>query len=404
MSGLHLGRSEMKEAVSKEAHHDHDRYLKMRDVSLIGVIANVLLCALKITMGWIAQSQSLIADGVHSLADAMTDVAVIVTARFSNAAADASHPYGHARIETAATAGLGVVLMVTGLGIVLDAVGRLMDPGALFQPTALALGAALASILVNEVLFQYTRRVGRRIRSALLIANAWHHRTDALSSVVVFIGVGGVLLGWESLDAIAAIGVALMIIHVGWGQLRAAFVELVDSGLSPERIEEIRNKIESINGVSHPHRLRTRRMGEHVLVDVHVEVPPRVSVSEGHQLAESVQALLKQELDDVSDVTVHIDPEHQSRVWLDLPLRSKVEADLKSQWTAWLGESALTDLSQLDLHYLNGAIEVEVVWKLPAPSLDEMSGTALSDLVQKIQTPAQSLDYIERISVRFELT
>lgn len=403
MSGLHLGRSDIEKSSLAEATHDQARYKKMRDVSLIGVVANVLLCALKVTMGWVAQSQSLIADAIHSLADALTDVAVIVTARFSNAAADARHPYGHARIETAATAGLGVVLMVTGLGIVLDAVGRLMDPGALFQPTVLALGAALASILVNEALYQYTRRVGRRIRSALLVANAWHHRTDALSSVVVFIGVGGVLLGFESLDAIAAIGVALMIIHVGWGQLRGAFIELVDSGLPPERIEEIRAKIESIDGVSHPHRLRTRRMGEHVLVDVHVEVPPRVSVSEGHQLAESVQALLKQELDDVSDVIVHIDPEHQAQVWLGLPLRSQVEEDLNGQWSEFLGDSALGDLRQLNLHYLDGGIEVEVVWKLPAAMTDEMSRAVLLDLVDKIKRPAQSFEYIKSISVRFEL-
>lgn len=400
MSGLHLGRSEAEKLATTEAGLDHDRYLKMRNVSLIGVVANVFLCALKIIMGWVGQSQSLIADGIHSLADAMTDVAVIVTARFSNAAADANHPYGHARIETAATAGLGVILMVTGLGIVLDAVGRLIDPSALFEPTALALGAALASILINEALYQYTRHVGLRIRSQLVIANAWHHRTDALSSVVVFVGVGGVLFGFESLDAIAAIGVAVMIIQVGWGQLRGAFVELVDSGLSTERIEEIREKIESIDGVSHPHRLRTRRMGEHVLVDVHVEVPSRISVSEGHQLAEKVQALLKKELDDVNDVIVHIDPAHQDRVWLNLPLRHQVDADLKEHWMASLGPSSLKDLMQINLHYLDGSIEVDVIWRLPT---DQISMTAIADLVQTLQAPAQVLEYIQKISVRFEV-
>lgn len=399
MSDWHLGRS------SAEAHQatDRQRYLAMRNVSVVGVVTNIFLCGMKVIVGWVAQSQSLIADGIHSLADAMTDVAVVVTAQFSNAGADANHPYGHARIETAATAGLGVILMVTGLGIVLDAVGRLLDPGALFEPSALALFAAVASILINEILFQYTRFVGRRIRSSLLVANAWHHRTDALSSVVVLVGVGGVLIGWESLDAIAAIGVALMIIHVGWGQLRGAFVELVDSGLEPERIEEIREKIESIDGVKHPHRLRTRQMGEHVLVDVHVEVPARVSVSEGHQLAESVQALLKQELDDVSDVTVHIDPEHQRQVWLGLPLRPQVEEDLNGQWSELLGDSALADLRQMYLHYLEGGIEVEVVWRIPMTMTDEISTSVLLDLVEKIKRPAQSFEYIKSISVRFEL-
>jgi len=383
---------------SKQEHsQDQLRYRKMRNVSVVGVIANVFLCITKITMGLVAQSQALIADGIHSLADAMTDVAVIVTARYSNQKADAGHPYGHARFETAATAGLGVILIVTGLGITIDAGQRLIDPALLFQPTAWALIAAFLSIAINEGLYQYTRIVGEKIKSALVIANAWHHRTDALSSVVVMVGVSGVLMGWESLDAIAAVVVAFMIIHVGWGQLQASFRELVDAGVPGEKLLAITEVIEGIEGVSHPHRLRTRRMGEHVLVDVHVEVPPRISVSEGHQLAELVQKRLTDELDDVSDVVVHIDPRGQEAVWLELPNRDEICSVLKAQWQQALSNPDLSGLDTIVLHYLDGGIDVEVIWD-KALETGGHSHNARA-LIDGLKAPVQAIPEVRSIEV-----
>ena len=385
-----------------------ERYRRMREVSIIGVLANAFLSLTKLILGWVSQSQSLIADGVHSLADALTDVAVIVTAKFSNQGADADHPYGHARIETVATAGLGVILMATGLGIIWDALVRLMDASLLWVPSTLAFVGAGLSIVVNEGLYRYTRWVGQRVRSSLLIANAWHHRTDALSSIVVLVGVGGVLLGFEALDAIAAMVVALMIMRVGWSQLRSSFAELVDSGVTPERLEIIRRAIVSIPGVSHPHRLRTRRMGEHVLVDVHVEVPPKISVSEGHQLAERVQDHLTATLDDVSDVIVHIDPQDQTEVWLDLPDREAVLGELRSQWSAGLGEATLDALQSVTLHYLGGQIDVDAVWDWAVietlPTDQPPRRSSVAEWVAELKRPQDTLPWLGTVRISFAPT
>lgn len=401
MSDWHLGKRERADGHQSPVKELADaRYQKMRNVSLIGLVTNFFLCSTKLVIGWIAQSQALIADGIHSLADGLTDAAVIVTARFSNESADLEHPYGHHRIETAATAGLGLVLIATGLGIIFDAIQRLMDPEALFRPTSWALVGAGVSILVNEALYQYTRWVGKAVKSSLLLANAWHHRTDALSSVAVLFGVAGVLMGWESLDAVAAVIVALMIIHVGWQQLTSTFSELIDSGLAADRLEELTRVIESIEGVSHPHRLRTRKMGGHVLMDVHVEVDPRISVSEGHQLAESVQDKLKVLVDDVHDVIVHIDPKGQDHVWLDLPQRSDVMADLKQCLSEGLFDRIAQGAHGVTMHYLDGVIDLDIRCSVSTDAtLDPR------DEIQRLTVgyqAAQALPYVREVHVLFE--
>jgi len=399
MTKWHLGRSITEDELAETSRAGSHRYMEMRNVSLVGLVTNALLSASKLVLGWIAQSQALMADGVHSLADGLTDAAVILTARFSTQAADETHPYGHQRIETVATAGLGLVLVLTGLGIMVDASQRLLDPSRLFHPSELALAGAFVSIIVNEALYQYTRYKGRLIGSPLLLANAWHHRTDALSSVAVLFGVGGVLLGWQSLDAVAAMVVALMIIRVGWEQLGNAFSELVDSGLSSEQIEKIIGVINQIEGVSNPHRLRTRKMGEQVLMDVHVEVPKRISVSEGHQLAETVQRHLKKWVVEVSDVVVHVDPQDQDTVRFDLPARKQVVDDLNHHWHEFMTPEVRSGLDTITLHYLDGAIEAEVVWFMPA----EVSLQNLKHLRTLITQPANYLTYLSRIRVTFQV-
>jgi cation diffusion facilitator family transporter len=399
MTKWHLGRSATEDELAETSRAGSHRYMEMRNVSLVGLVTNALLSASKLVLGWIAQSQALMADGVHSLADGLTDAAVILTARFSTQAADETHPYGHQRIETVATAGLGLVLVLTGLGIMVDASQRLLDPSRLFHPSELALAGAFVSIVVNEALYQYTRHKGRLIGSPLLLANAWHHRTDALSSVAVLFGVGGVLLGWQSLDAVAAMVVALMIIRVGWQQLGNAFSELVDSGLSSEQIEKIIGVINQIEGVSNPHRLRTRKMGEQVLMDVHVEVPKRISVSEGHQLAETVQAQLKELVVEVSDVVVHIDPKDQKAVWLELPDRKTVLEDFFACWRLSLTEDDLLGFESATLHYLDGAIEVEVIWVLPKNASVEDAHR----IKQLTENAVETLDYVAGLTTLFKL-
>jgi len=217
----------------------------------------------------------------------------------------------------------------------------------------------------------------------------------------VLIGVGGVLMGWQALDAIAAVAVSMMIIHVGWQQLKGAFIELVDTGLPADRVEQITRVIESIDGVSHPHRLRTRRMGEHALIDVHVEVSPRISVSEGHQLAELVQAKLKAVLDEVSDVIVHIDPEGQERVWLDLPDRNEVCQQLGSIWSREFGHGATLDTSLVTLHYLDGQIDVELIWKVGIDPDPNQVCMAREKVLQVARVAEATLDHIRTIRVSF---
>ncbi|MGD8557525.1 MAG: cation diffusion facilitator family transporter, partial [Chromatiales bacterium] len=178
------------------------RYREMRKVTLIGSVVDLLLGVFKILVGWIASSQSLIADGVHSLSDLATDFVVLYAAKHGSREADEEHPYGHGRIETLATAGLGVALVLVAIGIAWDATSRLFEPERLFQPGIWALVVALLSVVLKEWIYHYTMRVAKRVKSAMLEANAWHSRTDAISSIVVVIGVGGTMLGLDYLDAI----------------------------------------------------------------------------------------------------------------------------------------------------------------------------------------------------------
>ena len=370
------------------------RYRKMRKVGVFGGLANVVLAVIKVVFGWLAQSQSLIADGIHSLADAATNGAVIIAAKFSNQAADSDHPYGHARIETAATAGLGGILMLTGLGIIIDAGQRLVNPETLMQPSALALIVAAVSIVVNEGLYHYSKYQGKKLKSGLLTANAWHHRSDSLSSVLVLIGVGGVLLGVVALDALAAVGVALMVIHIGWKQVWASFSELVDEGLPPERLAAIHEAIDKIGGVYNPHRIRTRRMGSGAFVDLHIQVDSRISVSEGHQLAEMVQESILRSVEEVSDVTVHIDPEDHEIVRFDLPTRDQVEGDLNMRWSPLLPEDAIESIT---LHYLDQRIAVDVVLTLSVLK----SALSAQEFTMRLQRTVDDLDYLVGLKVMF---
>jgi cation diffusion facilitator family transporter len=329
----------------------------------VGAVANAFRSAGKIGVGHTANSQALVADGIHSLSDLLTDLLVWVAGRHASQAPDAEHPYGHGRYETLATLLLTAFLMVVAVGLGWDSAQRLFNPDELLTPGPLALYAAAASILINEGLFWYTLAYARRVRSDMLRANAWHHRSDAISSVVVLVGVGGTMAGLPYLDAIAAVLVALMIAKIaaelGWEAMR----ELVDTGLEAERISQIRKTIDSVGGVRDLHMLRTRRHGGHASADVHVLVDPRVSVSEGHIISTLVEQRLKGEIDEITDVTVHIDPEddEQAPPTSGLPLRTEATARLDRLWRD-IAEAARR--TRTVLHYLNGRIEVEVFFPI----------------------------------------
>ena len=338
---------------------DTEQVLKMKTrVTYVGALVNIFLTVIKIVVGILGQSTSLIADGFHSLSDLVSDLVVIVAIKLGSREADHDHPYGHRRFETIATVLLGLGLIVVAGGIAWDAAERLLDKDKLLIPSRDTLGIAVVSILANEWLFHYTKRVGTITRSKLLLANAWHHRSDAFSSIVVLIGIAAVLLGYPFADAIAAVIVALLIAKMGLGLVLESINELVDSSLPEEYIRDIRRVIMQTNGVQSIHFLRTRRMGEDAYVDAHIVVNPRISVSEGHVIGDVVKDSLKAQFDDVVDVLVHIDPEDDEfKEEYNAPImRQQVQMYLEK----YLSESLHT-VDDFRIHYLDGQIEVEII-------------------------------------------
>ncbi|HVL58330.1 MAG TPA: cation diffusion facilitator family transporter [Burkholderiaceae bacterium] len=371
--------------------HDQDTsYRLKRRVTLVGVVVNLLLAAGKIVLGVIGRSQALIVDGVHSLSDLVSDALVLAAARSASRGADQEHPYGHGRIETAATMGIGVLLLLVAAGFVYDAAMRLMNPEDLWVPGWVALAAAVASVASKEWLYQYTVGVARRLRSRLLEANAWHHRSDALSSVVVVVGVIGAIAGYAWFDALAAIVVAAMVGVIGWKFIWQAVHELVDTGADPRQLAELRSAIKSVHGVRSLHDLRTRLMGGELLVDVHIVVDSAVSASEGHRIADEVRSRLL-DRDKAADVLVHVDADQSldNEDERHPPLRDRVLADLRRVW-AQIPEAAATQ--RTTLHYRGEQVDVELV--LPP---DRVAPEALPQLRARLEQAAAPLGYVGRV-------
>lgn len=377
-------------------HHHADprnaRYREVRKVTLIGSVVDLLLGIIKIVIGLAAHSQALVADGIHSFSDLFTDFLVLFAAKHAHREADETHPYGHGRIETVATVALGVALLAVAIGISYDAVRRLMAPELLLVPGALALVAALISVFAKEAIYQYTVRIARRLRSNMLHANAWHSRSDAISSIVVVIGVGGTMAGLPWLDAVAAIVVALMITKIAWDLLWKSLQELIDTALDTEQVEAISASIRDVPGVRALHMLRTRRSGSDALVDVHIQVDPRLSVSEGHQIGESVRGCLLEDTDEVTDVTVHIDPEDDefASPCTHLPLRDEILRRLEAQWQSL---EPAPQVEKIILHYLDGKAHVDVY--LPLPNAPHQELQALARAVADAARQAQDIGDVQ---------
>jgi cation diffusion facilitator family transporter len=277
-----------------------------RRVTVVGAVVNVGLAASKVAGGIVGQSQALIADGVHSLSDLASDVLVLLAARFGSREADHNHPYGHERIETLATLGVGLILIVSGAAFLFDSVSRLLEPARQLSPGWLALGLALLSVLIKEGLYHYTARVARRTDSALLLANAWHHRSDALSSVVVIIGVAGAMMGMRWLDSVAAAIVGVMLGWVGWSLLGSAATELVDTGLSNRELKALSKTIDGVEDVRSHDQLRSRRMGGRIFVDVRIHVDPDLSVAQAEVVSRRVAERMIEQLPGQADVVISI--------------------------------------------------------------------------------------------------
>lgn len=339
------------------------RFTASRRVTLISVAANLLLAVAQVVIGYLGHSQALIADGFHTLSDLVTDFMVLYALWHGRKAADEEHPYGHGRIETAVTMILGAVLLLVAVGIAARAGWRLAAHEAFVTPAALTLWVAIATLVVKEGMYQYTMRVADRYDSDMLRANAWHHRSDAVSSLIVVAGIGGALLGFLYLDSVAAIVVALMIVKVGWELATRSLRELVDTGLPRADLETIRRTILSVSGVKAVHALRTRRVGGRALVDVHIIVDERLSVSEGHQISEAVRSRLIEEIAPVADVMVHIDTEEdlEGPSGAGLPLRDEVELRVRRLLRDIPEAQRIEDIT---LHYLGGRIHVDLTLPL----------------------------------------
>ena len=342
-------------------------------VTWVSIVVNVFLTILQIVVGVFGKSQALIADGLHSLSDLLCDFLVLLANRHGARDADDEHPYGHARIETATTLALGLILLVVGAALFWGAVQRLQNPSALQKVHVATLWIAILTLAGKEALFRYMLSVARKLRSQMLEANAWHARSDAASSLVVVAGIAGNLLGFTSLDLLAAVLVAVMIARMGWQQARQAASELIDTSLDKNEVEAIRRTLLDTPGVLGLHELRTRRMGDRGLVDAHVLVDPRISVSEGHYIAELARGrVLKHH--DALDVIVHIDPEDDSisAPNIHLPPREALLRHLEAR----LG-GALPVPEQVILHYLDGRVEAEVY--LPAAFYADLEKKAALD-------------------------
>ena len=291
---------------------DQPRFREGQRITWISVAVNVLLTGMQVVVGFFANSMALVADAMHTLSDIVADAFVLYANRKGAEAADEAHPYGHGRFETAASLVLGLLLTATGAGILVSAAGRLQSLESLPAVGVTAIWAAVATLAAKEGLFRYMLAIAERLRSPMLVANAWHARADALSSLVVAAGIGGSLLGFPFADAAAAIIVGGMIVKAGVGFAWEAMRELMDEGLAAEDVAAIRATLAATPGVIDLHDLRTRRMGHRVLVDVHLQVDGNITVFAGHEIGEDARHRAIAAHPEVLDVLIHLDAENDA--------------------------------------------------------------------------------------------
>jgi cation diffusion facilitator family transporter len=283
------------------------RQLAARRSTWVSVAVNAGLAGAQVAIGLLARSQGLVADGVHSLSDLVADFIVLFASHHGRRGADEDHPYGHQRFETAASLALGVLLVAVGLGMLWSAFGRLESPGSVARVGSVALWVACAALIAKEALFRYLLRIAEHVKSSLLIANAWHARSDAASSLVVGLGIIGNLLGYTLLDPIAAAIVGFLVAKMGWKFAWHALHELMDSAADAAEVEQIRATLQGTPGVRNVHDLRTRKMGDLIVVDVHLEVDAQLTVEAGHDITvEARRRVVGRHR--VLDLMTHVDP------------------------------------------------------------------------------------------------
>ncbi|MDE6273247.1 MAG: cation diffusion facilitator family transporter [Muribaculaceae bacterium] len=283
-------------------------------VTLVGTGVNVLLVVLKFFAGIVGRSSAMVADAVHSLSDLLSDVIVLVFIRIAAKPRDRSHNYGHGKFETLATVIIGLLLAAAGVTLLVkgvDSVIKSINGEALPRPEMIALIMAVISILAKEILYRYTRRIGQKLGSQAVIANAWHHRSDAISSSGTLIGIAGAMfLGekWRILDPIAAILVSLLIIKSAYDIIKPALDELLESSLPAKDEEEILGLVKSIPGITNVHNMRTRRVGNNIAVDFHAVMDGDMTLNKAHDIASAAESAIKSRFGDGSLINIHMEP------------------------------------------------------------------------------------------------
>lgn len=288
---------------------------KIMAVTLLGSLANFLLLIFKFTAGWLGHSSAMIADAVHSLSDFITDIIVLLFINISSKPKDKGHDYGHGKYETLATSIIGIVLLCVGAGLFWESASKIYGfyfrGEVLESPGKIALIAALVSIVVKELLYQITLAVGKRENSQAVIANAWHHRSDAFSSIGTALGIGGaILLGdqWHILDPLAAVIVSVFIVRVSLKLVIPAINELLEQSLPAEIENEILTVIEGTPGVKNPHNLCTRRIGNDFAIEVHIRVNGNITVSHAHEITRDIENKLRDKYGPATHITLHVEP------------------------------------------------------------------------------------------------
>ncbi|WP_372741051.1 cation diffusion facilitator family transporter [Neptunomonas sp.] len=373
-----------------------NRNKEAQKVTVIGAILDMLLGFAKIIIGTAANSNALIADGIHSFSDLLTDFMVVIIFHFSHDEPDDEHPWGHARFETIGTVFLGCVLIAVAGAMAFESISEFWTSSTIPTPGWPALVVALLSILSKEWIFRYTLAAGKRLKSDLLIANAWHSRTDAFSSIVVLFGILGAMAGYAWLDILAAVIVAAFVGKIGWDLTWNSIKELVDTALPEERVKELQEVVEEVNGIINVHHFKSRNMGSKSLLEMHIQVAPYCSASEGHWIGDAAVIKLLQRFDDIGHVIFHIDTyddaeESYCRV---LPLREEIEEAIAEHLHRYAPD--IKDY-HVTLHYLHDLIEIEL--KFDPKNIASLGDYSASALSEQMNESMQSLPWFSKLTI-----
>ncbi len=356
-----------------------------RKVTIVGAFVNVILAGLKAVVGIITSSAALVADAVHSIADLISDFVVYIAILFGSREADDNHQYGHRRYETLASMVVGFLIIITGLGLGWEFIQRIQESEDWVNPGRTALAVAGVSIIAKEILYQYTHKAGLKHNHQLIQANAVHHRTDALSSLVVFAGLLVSEFGYSVGDLAAALVVSFMLTRIGLKIVYDSLLEISEAGVDSETYDLMEKTIRETEGVVDMHLLRTKTIGGEIFAETHAQVNPYLSVTQGHEIAHRIIKRVENVVPALQELTVHIDPEDDEHVNPELPDCSEVENNIRAIW------SKHYDVSQLEyitLHVLYDGIEadIRISSEVPSEGLKEIEKEVLGiENLQKVQ-------------------